>query len=251
MSALPPLTLVEIGEYNGAAHESLSPFCLKAHRALKALGLPYERKIIWNPAQGRQYNPTGQFPTLLVGEEKVPDSTAILNRLNALTGGKLNPDPDPAVRAEALLWEELGDTAVNGFLIAARWVDDRNWKPVSEVMFQRMPKLVLALLGPRLRKRMVRALVARDVWRAGPEACWRRFQALLDQLEDRAPRSGYWVGKALSVADIGLFSQLHQLRLPITAWQAEQIAKRPHLSAYLDRIHQETWQPAKAPSAAA
>ena len=251
MTHVPPLTLVEIGSYDGPAHESLSPFCLKVHRALRALGLPYERRIASMPSEGRKHNRTGQFPVLLVGEEAVPDSTAILDRLNALTGGRLNPDPDPRVRAEALLWEELGDTSVNGFLVASRWADERNWAAVRNAMLARVPALSRALLGRLARRRVLGVLKARDVWRAGPDACWRRFGLLLDQLEARAPKEGYWVGSALSVADLGLFSQLHSLRMPITPWQGEELRKRGTLCAYLDRIHAETWRPAAKPAGAA
>jgi glutathione S-transferase len=248
MSPLPKLTLVEIGAYDAPAHESLSPFCLKAHRALKYLGLPYERKIAFNPNAGRQYNPTGQFPTLLVGDERVPDSSAILRKLNELSGGRLNPDDSPRVRGEALLWEEFSDTAVNGFLIASRWADERNWPRVRDTMLAKVPGPLRKLIGNRARKRIMGNLVARDVWRAGPDACWRRFTDLLDQLEARAPQTGYWVGSALSVADLGLLGQLHSMRLPLTSWQQEELSKRKHLSAYLDRIHQETWTPAAKPA---
>jgi glutathione S-transferase len=251
MSPLPKLSLVEIGAYDAPAHESLSPYCLKAHRALKYLGLPYERKILFNPSGGRQFNPTGQFPTLLVGDERVPDSSAILRKLDQLSSGRLNPDPDPRVRAEALLWEELADTSVNGFLIASRWADDRNWPRVRDTMLAKVPGAIRGFIGNRARKQLIGVLKARDVWRAGPDACWRRFQEQLDQLEARAPKTGYWVGSALSVADLGLFGQLHSLRLPLTPWQSEEVSKRPTLSAYLDRIHQETWKPAATAAIAA
>jgi hypothetical protein len=63
-----------------------------------------------------------------------------------------------------------------------------------------------------LRAGVLEVLLARDVWRAGSERCWRRFGELLDQLEARAPVSGFWLGGAPSVADLGLFAQLDSLR---------------------------------------
>jgi len=240
-ATVPPLTLCELRDTASFGVESFSPFCVKAHRALRAAGLPYTRRHGMSPGSFKKLNPTGQVPVLLVGEEPVSDSTRILERIEALGGVSLNPDPSPAVRAEAWLWEEFADTSICGFLFAARWADDRNWPLVRDAYFAVVPSLVRVVIAGAMRRRVVGSLVARDVWRAGPEECWRRFGALLDQLEARAPKgSGYWVGSAISVADISLFAQLHSLRLSLTAWQSSEIAARASLSAYLDRIDAET-----------
>jgi hypothetical protein len=42
------------------------------------------------------------------------------------------------------------------------------------------------------------------------------------------------------VADIALFSMLQSLRLDVTPWQRDQIAQRPRLSRYLDRVDAAT-----------
>jgi hypothetical protein len=66
------------------------------------------------------------------------------------------------------------------------------------------------------------------------------FELKLDALEVRAPDGGFWLGPRLGVADLGLFAHLHSLRLPLTPWQAEEVAKRPRLTRYLDRVDAET-----------
>jgi glutathione S-transferase len=85
---------------------------------------------------------------------------------------------------------------------------------------------------------MIGRLEARDVWRAGHDRCWQRFEVLLDQLDARAPERGFWCGRAISVADISLFAQLHSLRTPLTQPQADSLARRKRLSAWLDRVHE-------------
>jgi glutathione S-transferase len=230
----PKLVLCELNDPNLAGIESFSPFCLKAHRALKAAGLPYERRHGSQPAAFGNYNPSRQVPVLLVDGEPIADSTQILRRILSLRPGALADGP------EAWLWEELADTALNGFLVAARWADDRNWPTTRAAYFARMPALVRALVPPRIRKRVVGTLVARDIWRAGADRCWSRFETLLDQLDARAPERGWWCGPSLSVADIALFAQLHSLRTPLTAPQAESLVRRKRLSAWLDRVHEET-----------
>ena len=239
IASTPALTLCELADPGLPGLESHSPFCLKAHRALRAAGLPYTRRHGDRPGTFQHLNPTGQVPVLLVGAEPVADSTAILARLESLGGRSLLPT-DPALRAEAWLWEELGDTALNGFLVASRWADERNWPGVREAYFAAMPGLLRKVIPAQLRRSVVEALRARDVWRRGPEACWARFALTLDQLDARAPREGYWLGEAISVADLGLFAQLHSLRSELTPWQREQVEARPSLLGWLDRVDAAT-----------
>ncbi len=93
----------------------------------------------------------------------------------------------------------------------------------------------------------MKGLVARDVWRAGAEACWERFLTTLDELEGRAPRSGFWMGEGITVADIAIFAQLQSLRTPLTQWQSHAIAQKRALRGWLDRVDASTRDVAAAP----
>jgi glutathione S-transferase len=230
----PQLVLCELSDLHLPHVESYSPFCLKVHRALKLARLPYERRHGAQPASFKRYNLVGQVPVLLIDGAPIADSTDILRRLLALRPGAFAAD------AESWLWEELADTALNGFLVAARWADERNWPRTRAAYFGGAPWFVRALIAPRVRKDVIARLVARDVWRAGAARCWQRFDVLLDQLDARAPERGWWCGKTISVADVALFAQLHSLRTPLTQPQADAVAQRKRLSAWLDRVHEET-----------
>lgn len=237
--SLPKLVLCELGETNVPDLESYSPFCLKVHRGLKYLGLPYERRHGF-PGSFKKYHPTGQVPVLLIGDtEAVGDSTDILKRLQTLAGRTFLATNDPKLAAEAHLWEEFADTTLGSFLMCSRFADERNWPRWRDTIFAGIPAPMRALMGRIVHKRMVGKLIARDFWRAGPEVCWRRFQETLDALDARAPEEGFWLG-TFSTADLALFSQLHGLRNDITPWQREQIAARPRLTRYLDRVDTAT-----------
>jgi glutathione S-transferase len=240
MTQAPPLTLCEFDDPNLPGLETLSPFCLKAHRGLKVAGLSYTRRHGSNPNEFKKYNSAGQVPVLLVGDEPVPDSSAILRWIQTFVPGVFGDESDKRLQAEAWLWEELADTSLGGFVIAARWADDRNWPRMKAAAFSRVPAPVRVLLPGVIRRRVIASLRARDVWRAGPERCWARFEETLDHLDARAPQEGYWLGPGLTVADIGIFGHLHSLRCEISPWQKEQVQRRAGLSAYLDRVHAHT-----------
>src|SRR4051812_35813506 len=197
-----PLVLCELADPGIDGVESYSPFCLKVHRALRAAGLAYERRHATRPDAYKELNPTKQVPVLLVDGVPVADSTRILQRIEELSGGALTRDLSPRDRAEAWLWEELADGALYGFLLCARWADERNWPLTREAYFGSAPWFVRSLIVPRVRARVIDTVIARDMWRAGADACWARFLTLLNSLEARAPERGFWMGRGISVADV-------------------------------------------------
>ena len=230
------LELCELGETGVEGIESWSPFCLKVHRALKLARLPYRRRHGRAPDSFKKLNPTGQVPVLLIDGEPIADSSAILARIDLLAPGAFAHSSDRRIEAEIELYEELADTSINAYLVAARWADERNWPAVERAYFDGMPALLRKLLVPRIRKRVHERLFGREVMRRGPEHCWEQFVALLDRLEDRAPRSGCWSTERPSIADVSLFGQLHSFRSALTEWQWARIGERPALTAYLDRV---------------
>lgn len=230
----PDLRLVDFPETGLSTHESFSPFCVKVHRALRYLALPYtvERS---DPRAVRKLNPKGQLPVLRVGDEIVVDSTLILTRLEQVAGRSLS-GRSRAEAAEARLWEELADGALYGFVVSARWADDDNWPRTREAYFAGVPMPIRRLVAERIRAGVVREVVARDVYRGGPTECWSRLEELLDDFDARAPSEGFFLGDTPTRADIALFAQLHSFRTDLTPAQRALVAQRPRLTAWLDRV---------------
>lgn len=218
---------------------SFSPFVLEVERGLRLSQLPFERATP-SMMQIRKLNPVGQLPVLAVDSENVADSTAILRRIDALCSGALVRGLTKEQSAEAWLWEEFADTALYPFVLATRWADDRGWPVPRDAFFGSIPFPLRPLIANGIRKRVIKRLVERDFLRAGLPALYGRLRHTLDALDTRAPAAGFWLGPNASVADLGLFAHLHSLRLPQTPWQAEEVAKRPRLSAYLDRVDAAT-----------
>ncbi len=222
------IVLCELPDPEIEGLESFSPFCLKVHRALRLQKRPYERRFGRSPASFSSLNPLSKVPVLLIGDEVVCDSTRILQRLQVPGNG------------ESKLWEDYADTTMAGFNAASRWACDKNWPRIKNAFFGAMPGPLRAFLPARFRRRVIRGLKIREIWDAGPDACWLRFSQMLDHLSQRAPEKGFWMGDTITVADLGIFSQLHSMRIALTPWQSEEIAKRAKLTAYLERVDRAT-----------
>ncbi|MBL8943582.1 MAG: glutathione S-transferase family protein [Myxococcales bacterium] len=218
---------------------SFSPFVLQIDRALALAKLPYEKHYV-DMLKLKRLNPLGQLPVLVVDGENVADSTRILHRIEALAPGTMLRGLDARGQAEAWLWEEFADTALYPHVLTARWADDRGWPVPRGAFFGAVPAPLRSLVANAVRRGTIKKLVQRDFLRGGLEAAYERIDRVLDTLDARAPEQGFWVGEHPSVADLGLFAQLHSLRLPTVAHGAERIAARPRLERYLDRVDAAT-----------
>jgi glutathione S-transferase len=214
---------------------SFSPFVLEVDRALGLAKLPFERRHI-SVLKLKDLNPLGQLPVLLVGDEKVADSTRILRRIEELAPGSMTGGLAPGAIAEAWLWEEFADVALYPYVLATRWVDDRGWPVPRSAFFNPIPAPVRGLVSSMVRRGIVKKLVERDFTRGGLAACYARLGDVLDSLDRRAPENGFWLGPRACAADVGLFAHLHSLRLPLIEFQADEVKKRTRLTKYLDRV---------------
>jgi glutathione S-transferase len=235
-SATPKLVLFDFPADTGLdGWESFSPYVLEVARALQLAKLPYERKKV-SMTKIKSLNPLGQLPVLGVGSENIGDSTAILRRIEQLAPGSLTGGLDARALAEAWLWEEFADTALYPHVLVTRWADDRGWPVPREKFFGAMPKPFGAIVGNIVRRGIIKKLVERDFLRGGLDRCYDRMNSVLDDLDARAPAEGFWLGEKPTVADLGLFGQLHSMRMPVMEWRAAEMKKRARLDAYLDRV---------------
>jgi glutathione S-transferase len=240
MTNAPELTLYDFPADPGiTGYPTFSPFVFQVERALKLAKLSFRHTRI-NMPDLKKLNPVGQLPVLGIGTELVADSTRILHRIEALAPGSLSAGLDARALAEAWLWEEFADTALYPHVLATRWWDERGWPVVRKAFFVSVPALARGFVSAMVRKGTLKRLHGRDFVRAGPEAYQRRLDGVLDLLDARAPEQGFWLGARPSVADLGLFAHLHQLRLPLTAFRAEEVKRRVRLSLWLDRVDAAT-----------
>ena len=238
---VPPLVLCDFPADTGSPRWcSFSPFVLLIERALRLSKLPFQLEKI-SMMRLRSLNPVGQLPVLLIGEQKVADSTRILHRIDEqLAPGSLTRGLDASGTAEAWLWEEFADTALYPHALTARWADDRGWPLPRRAFFGGMPPVIRDVVANMVRRKTLASLVGRDFTRAGLPAAEERMARVLDHLDARAPDRGFWLGEHVTVADLGIFSQLHQLRMPEIPFRVEELARRKRLNGWLDRVEAAT-----------
>jgi glutathione S-transferase len=236
----PTLTLFDFPASTGIdGWESFSPFVLEVSRALRLAKVPFATTQV-SMMKLKDVNPIGQLPVVAFGDENVADSTRILERLESMVPGSMTGGLDARGVAEAWLWEEFADTSLYPYVLATRWVDDRGWPVPRKHFFGAMPAPLQAFVPGIVRRSVKKKLIERDFTRAGIDACYERMGRVLDSLDARAPDEGFWLGPKATVADLGLFAHLHSLRLPLTPWQAEAVARRTRLTRYLDRVDAAT-----------
>ncbi|MBI2565531.1 MAG: glutathione S-transferase family protein [Candidatus Schekmanbacteria bacterium] len=102
--------------------ESVSPFCVKVHLALKYKRLPYEVVDVHNRFLLGRITPRGRLPAADVGGERVVDSSDIVAALE-----RLAPDPplypaESLLRARAQVYEDWADEVLYPYVLYWRWL---------------------------------------------------------------------------------------------------------------------------------
>lgn len=202
------------------------PFDLKVRRAIRLVGLSFERRR--GPGDCCAI---GKGPTLVIDGVVAVNADAIMRRLNALVPGVLVPKE---VAAEAWLFEQVADRCLSPFVFAARWLDPANWDAVREAHFGDASWFTRSFELPRLRARIAGQL-------AGVDTSDDALRRALDALEERAPDRGFWLGTPrATLADVAIFAQLASLRSPLTPRVGRELSLRPALSDWLDRVDAAT-----------
>lgn len=187
-----------------------SPFVRKVRVALAEKGLDYELEPVFPfgvGAEFRKISPLGKIPVLQEDDYYLPDSSAILDYLEAAYPEKPLFPKDPKERGRAVFLEEYADGGIAT-------------KATGAIFFQRV-------VGPRFMgqptdEAVVQKAITEDV------------PPLLDYLEGLLQGGkSFLVGDALSIADIAVTSQF--VNLAHAQYTVDQ-SRWPNLAAYLERM---------------
>lgn len=233
-------------QYPGLARGgTFSPPCAKVQMALRFKGLEFEVKNLHSPMEAKRYNPRGRVPVLLIGDERIVDSTDILTEID-----RRWPDPpllpaDPEARVHAKVLEDWADEVLYFYGVFYRWLIPENFERMRTKVLSRQP-LPIRWVLPAFALREVRKRARGQGVGLKDEATVRReIEECLDAIETLLARSGTLVGDGITRADLAVAAVVDQWMFEaLTPQLADSIRARPRTVAWLDRVH------AVAPSAA-
>ncbi|MFT5163632.1 MAG: glutathione S-transferase [Alteromonadaceae bacterium] len=186
-----------------------SPFVRKVFVVAETLGLAFDNiKVspLDKPEGYHLISPLGKIPALTDGDLKLADSSIICDYLNNQYGNNELYPTDPALRAQALWFEEYADSKLLDLL--------------GTLFFERV-------LKPKFRQEPPNEQNISNILEQLP--------AVFDYLESSLPDSGFIFSK-MSIADIAIGTQFinagyAQFKLDSEKW--------PKLGAYLEMLLQQ------------
>lgn len=182
-------------------------------------------------AEYRRINPKAQVPTLVYQGRKIADSNIINEFLeDAFPEISLRPD-DPVDIAAMRHWAKLLDEEIHDAASVITYTATHRYsllelpKDALEDFFEQTPDPVY-----RARKKawILEGVDAPDVLEA-----LRRFDRMLDRMEDALSSQAWLAGGRYSLADVGLTPYINRLRMLNFSgfWDS-----RPRVASWLDRI---------------
>jgi len=183
----------------------LSPFVRKVLLTLDAKGIEYENVVVMPNDQSpafRAISPLGKIPVLQHDDFTIPDSSVICRYLDRVFPEKPIYPADPKLEARAGWVEEYADTKLI-----------ENCAGLFQQRF----------LFPRMFNRPTDQAIVDNILANG-------MPPVLAYLESLAPASGYFIGNALSIADIAVTTAF--LQAQYGDFQVDG-SKYPKLAGYL------------------
>jgi len=231
--------------------DSSSPFCTKVHRALSYKGLDYTPREVNSPGELKALNPArSKLPVLEYNGQLLLDSTTILRFLD-----QKHPDPplypaDAAERAQVDLLEDWADESFYWFVVYQRWQINKNFRLLVDDVFSRLPRALRWAVPPVVRRKVLSQLKGQGTGLLNEEEMFARFKDHLAMLETLLAEAPYLTGELLTAADLALFGPVQAMRTEGLPEAREMLQATPRLSAWFERVDEDTRGPHTCPPAA-
>jgi glutathione S-transferase len=224
---------------------TFSPPCAKVQMALRFKGLSFETRNIRSPMEAKRYNPRGRVPVLLIGDERIVDSTDILTELDRRfpVPPFLPADPEERVRVKIL--EDWADEVLYFYGVYYRWLIPENFERMRTKVLSRQPIPIRWVLPAFALREVRKRARGQGVGLKDEPTIRQEIEECLDAIEILLTRSSALVGDAITRADLAVAAVVDQWMFEaLTPDLAGSIRARPRTVAWLDRVH------AVAPNAA-
>ena len=133
-----------------------SPFCMKLETYLRMAGLPYEKPPF--KLQDLQGAPKGKLPYIVDGDQRIADSSLIIDYLKTKYGDPVDGWMSETERAIALAWQRLLEDHLYWAAIYTRWIEPEGWALTRRVFFAGMSAPLSWVVPPMARRNMAKEL---------------------------------------------------------------------------------------------
>jgi glutathione S-transferase len=213
-----------------------SPFVSKVMRALRLKGLDFELVQPAGMGDFKKWNPqTRKMPVIEIDGERVHDSTAILDRLDALQPEPALESSDPAVAARQRVLEDWSDESLYWHIMALRWCPE-HFDDSTRQLAGALPGAVRPLAKMLVAKPLRKATQAQGFGRLSQEALERQANERCDDLMAMLGDSPFFFADRVSRADLAVRGQFQLGMSGPTPEIRAAVEARPELRAYLDRV---------------
>ncbi len=222
--------------------ESVSPFCVKAHRMLRLKGLSYEVKNLLLPGAIRKVNPIGKLPAVAYDGSILVDSAHIARALE-----EKHPEPsliprDEFARARNTLLEDWADESLYFKALYFRWVSPENVPRAKQVFREafRLP-FPLGAIAELIFPRQIRSIVrTQGTGRKPYEMVAAELAEEMDALDALCATGPFLLGDSPRLADLAIHAQLQAMTFGATPDAERIIFGRPRLKAWFQRVDEAT-----------
>lgn len=220
-----------------------SPFVVKVETYLRMSGQKYE--VVTSDVRKA---PRGQLPFVDIDGTVIPDSTAIIEFLEAKRDPKMDARLSADERANGLAFKSMLEEYLYFGVLQMRWAEDDGWE-VFQPNLRKMltaggvPSFLVGLLTSRIRKQVAGRARTQGMGRK-PRAeivkvCCEMIDALAVRIGDRP----YLFGDAPTTYDATAYAFAAGALCPAFANEIQRsAAANKTLVTYADRIREKYWQ---------
>jgi glutathione S-transferase len=214
----------------------ISPFCRKVRMVLAHKGISFQT-VEYNGLRARHVaglSPAGKLPVLEYDGERIQDSSAILELLEAKHPAPPLLPADPEERALARLLEDWADESLYFFEVYLRFAIPEVRPRAIDLLCEGRPPWERALFAPMVTRRMKAKLRAQGLGKVPRERVESMLLDHVGRVDSLLGRTGWLAGSACSVADIAVGAQLAEIQR--TSHLAPRIAAMPRVVDWMSRL---------------
>jgi glutathione S-transferase len=206
-----------------------APYTEKCRRALVLKQLDFALREPSGPEDYKRWSPhTGLLPVLTIGDELVSDSTAILERLDALYPSPPLLSTDPKVAEQQRNLEEWADESFLWYF--------QQWQRIAALH----PPAAAAAGRSPVSRRLLAWLRAGGTWERPHTAILRSIDDRFGDLVNFLGARPFFYSDQVSMADLAVYGMLYTIRLDAIPGAARLLAGRATLLDFMQRVEGRT-----------